>query len=81
MKTFILGLVMSGVLAGCSVPQEVLRREVAKELEAQDSALCEALKDPVDDFANEVIKQQKNTPDGVIIKGTVVIRGYDEGCN
>jgi hypothetical protein len=46
-----------------------------------DSALCEGLKDPVDKFADAVLRNHKNTPDEVIIEGTKVIKGYDAGCS
>ena len=51
-----------------------------KTREATDSAICEGLREPIDTFVDVVIKEQKNTPDEVIIKGTRVVKGYDSVC-
>jgi len=67
-------------LSACGVPEELLRAEVAKELEARDSALCGGLEGPIDDLAEAILGNKEKTPGEVITKGTVVIRGYDEGC-
>ncbi len=48
--------------------------------EANDSALCEGLRVPVDDLAEALLSNKEKTPDEVIIRGTTVIRGYDSGC-
>lgn len=74
-------LLFVGLLSACTVPQSLVDREVAIALESQDSALCEALDGPVDDLANTIVREQKNTPSDVITRGTVVIRGFDEGCS
>lgn len=49
--------------------------------EATDSALCERLKVPINELADELILEQEKTPTGVILKGSKVIRGYDGGCS
>lgn len=74
-------IVVLPFLTACTVPQALVDREVAIALEAQDSALCEALDGPIDDLANTIVREQKNTPSDVITRGTVVIRGFDEGCD
>lgn len=79
MKTYIL-VPFLALVGACGIPERVLQAEVAKELEARDSALCGGLKAPVDDLVDAIISNKEKTPDEVIIKGTVVIRGYDEGC-
>jgi len=49
--------------------------------EANDSALCEGLKEPIDTWADTILEHQKETPAPVIIAGTRVIKGYDGGCS
>lgn len=75
-------LVVAAVFLGaCSVPEGVVTSKVSKELESRDSALCGGLKGPIDDLAGAILDNQQKTPKEVILKGTVVIRGYDEGCS
>jgi hypothetical protein len=45
-----------------------------------DGALCDGLSEPIDTFADTLLKYQKETPAQVIITGTRVIKGYDSGC-
>jgi len=52
----------------------------ATDREAADNALCGGLKDPVDDLADAIIINQKETPAQVIVTGTRVIKGYDSEC-
>jgi hypothetical protein len=55
--------------------------EKVTDREAIDAAACE-LSVPIDELANAIIDNQKNTPDEVIIKGTTVIKGFDGlGCS
>ena len=65
------------LLTACStsgtVPPEV-------ELEASDSALCEGLKTPVDEFVEILLRRHKETPAEVINGGTKVVRGFDAEC-
>jgi len=70
MRVFVLLLPM--LITACSIS--------ATGTEANDSALCEGLKAPVDEFVEVLIDKQKETPDEVIIKGTTVVKGYDSGC-
>ena len=48
--------------------------------EANDSALCTELKEPIDSLADTLLDFQGNTPAEVINGGTRVIRGFDAGC-
>ena len=66
------GLLLLMLLTACSTS--------VIENEANDSALCEGLREPIDTFVDVIIREQKNTPDEVIIKGTRVVKGYDSVC-
>lgn len=44
------------------------------------AGICDGLHDAIDDHAESIVENQKETPAQVIITGTRVIRGYDEGC-
>lgn len=45
------------------------------------AGICEGLELPVDDLADALLDNQKETPDPVLITGTRVIKGYDAGCD
>jgi len=44
------------------------------------SGLCKGLKDAIDEHADTILEYSKRTPAPVILSGTKVIKGYDEGC-
>jgi len=52
----------------------------ATDKEAADSALCDGLSDPIDNWADIILNYQRETPAPVIVAGTRVIKGYDAGC-
>lgn len=50
--------------------------------EAVDSSFCTpTVAEAFDDLANELVREQEKTPEGVILKGSKVIRIYDGGCS
>jgi len=44
------------------------------------SGICKGLEQSIDDHAKAILDNSEKTPAAVIITGTRVIKGFDEGC-
>ena len=61
-------------VCGCSGIDATTARQ------ANDSALCAELREPVDTWVEAMLDNQEKTPEPVIVTGTRVVKGYDSGC-